>query len=446
MKILILPRNLSGEPEVTAMLQAFYSRSVEGIESRLGRLGSDTSKVKAALKKFYIGYGHNSIADCGTATLFIEGVSILAAKAIQEDPLYNGQECSTRYLELSGDMYEHAHVEADAWVEAQQALLPKLIGGVRLQHPFEQDAGLDPVVDDLQNTRDLTAWENATAAKAFDVARGWIPCAMLTNLSVHMTLRKLNEMTARLLGHPLTEVRMLASDMRLKMVLAYPDACQPFTSAEVAYADWLITAPEHWYEQRVNDPCAEPHTHVRSYLSEYDKAFIANRPRHAPLPHMLNSPANGQVTISGSMDFAGWRDLQRHRRQYGLPPLVTGESGFNKWYLDEAKSYLSPPDYDVLESHTEVLLRATIFNSVPVHRQYSLPMGVNVPYEYTMGLAQAVYLAELRSGNTVHPIVRIIAQDLARKLVEIGIRVDYDDKPARFDVKRGFQTITEKAE
>jgi len=53
------------------------------------------------MSKFYVGYGHKSIGDCGSITLFIEGVSMLGAKAIQDTKLYNGQEASTRYIDFS---------------------------------------------------------------------------------------------------------------------------------------------------------------------------------------------------------------------------------------------------------------------------------------------------------------------------------------------------------
>lgn len=61
MQIHILDAKFSGDPEAVAMLQAFYSRSTEGIQSRLTRLGDDMAGVKKALSKFYVGYGHASI-------------------------------------------------------------------------------------------------------------------------------------------------------------------------------------------------------------------------------------------------------------------------------------------------------------------------------------------------------------------------------------------------
>src|SRR6185369_12087365 len=85
-------------PESEAMLQALHSRSIGGLRGHLEvleRRGADNF-----MKNFYVGYGHKSIGDCGTVSLFIEGVSMLVAKAIQDWPLYSGQEASTRYIDF----------------------------------------------------------------------------------------------------------------------------------------------------------------------------------------------------------------------------------------------------------------------------------------------------------------------------------------------------------
>ena len=81
------------------MLQALHSRSTGGIENHLQVLaekGADNF-----MSKFYVGYGHKSIGDCGSVTVFIEGVSLLVCKAIQDTKLYSGQETSTRYVDFS---------------------------------------------------------------------------------------------------------------------------------------------------------------------------------------------------------------------------------------------------------------------------------------------------------------------------------------------------------
>ena len=81
-------------PEDTAMMQALYSRSPKSVVEHVKEVKSSGSGE--FMKTFYVGYGHLSIADCGSTTIFIEQISILADKAVQDWQLYSGQETSTR--------------------------------------------------------------------------------------------------------------------------------------------------------------------------------------------------------------------------------------------------------------------------------------------------------------------------------------------------------------
>src|SRR5437763_1144731 len=85
-------------PETAAMLQALYSRSSASVSTHIERVASGSSNF---MESYYVGYGHASIGDCGFTTIFVEDVSLLACKAIQDTPLFSGQETSTRYIDFS---------------------------------------------------------------------------------------------------------------------------------------------------------------------------------------------------------------------------------------------------------------------------------------------------------------------------------------------------------
>src|ERR1035437_2677291 len=74
-KVIVLDTGSVINPEAEAMLQALHSRSTGGLESHLKILAD--KGPNNFMKNFYVGYGHKSIGDCGSATLFIEGVSML---------------------------------------------------------------------------------------------------------------------------------------------------------------------------------------------------------------------------------------------------------------------------------------------------------------------------------------------------------------------------------
>jgi hypothetical protein len=86
-------------PEESAMSQAIYARKPKSILYTILRILE--KGAQNFMSMFYSGYGHNSIGDCGTLTLYFENISMLAAKAMQAWSLYNGQEASTRYLDFN---------------------------------------------------------------------------------------------------------------------------------------------------------------------------------------------------------------------------------------------------------------------------------------------------------------------------------------------------------
>lgn len=80
-------------PELKAMTMARYSRDVGSVMNRLPTEEqiADSSKTKDNMQKYYIGYGHKSVGQLAGTDIFFEGVSQIAAKAIENHPLYNGQ-------------------------------------------------------------------------------------------------------------------------------------------------------------------------------------------------------------------------------------------------------------------------------------------------------------------------------------------------------------------
>ena len=68
-------------PQVLAMLQALYSRSKDSCADHIKKAIANAEKF---MQQFYVNYGHKSIGQCGTWTVFIEHCSLIAAKAVQQ--------------------------------------------------------------------------------------------------------------------------------------------------------------------------------------------------------------------------------------------------------------------------------------------------------------------------------------------------------------------------
>ncbi len=153
-------------PEDGAMLQALYSRSPKSVVEHLDRVKQVGSGK--FMDTYYVGYGHASIGDCGTTSVFIENVSMLAAKAIQDWPLYSGQEASTRYMDFSTAVFENplgsaAGVEIqERWRAFYMQAYPLVRASVVEQRPRP----------DTEDPKELAKYENAVNARTFDTDDG----------------------------------------------------------------------------------------------------------------------------------------------------------------------------------------------------------------------------------------------------------------------------------
>src|SRR5215211_6821788 len=82
-------------PEIQAYALAKYSRSSQGMLESIQELSQQ--KAEEFLDTFYFQYGHRSIADLAHLVFGLEQISILAAIDVVDEPVWDGQERSTRY-------------------------------------------------------------------------------------------------------------------------------------------------------------------------------------------------------------------------------------------------------------------------------------------------------------------------------------------------------------
>src|SRR5437763_10128013 len=82
-------------PEIQAYALAKYSRSSQGMLETIQELSAQ--KAEQFLTTFYFQYGHRSIADLAHLVFGLEQITILAAIAVVDEPVWDGQERSTRY-------------------------------------------------------------------------------------------------------------------------------------------------------------------------------------------------------------------------------------------------------------------------------------------------------------------------------------------------------------
>lgn len=452
-------------PEDNAMLQALYSRSPQSVVDHV-------EKVKAVgsgkfMEQFYVGYGHASIGDCGSTTIFLENVSMLAAKAFQDHQLYSGQEASTRYLDFAKQplIDPYAHPESGAiqtgWITLYDSYMPKVKEALRSRHPFN-----------AAEHKTEKMWDKAISARAFDILRCLLPVGTGTLLSWHTNLRQARDHLRRLNHNPLIEVRNLAKTVHAALLEKYPhsfnaedmDESSERNAARNAYAEAIadedqVLLPEPLWkgleaadQQTILDGqiLVDMEAYNAKRANQNEVEYFRTRPKGGIVPHRFMQ--YGLYNLTFLLDFGSFRDLQRHRNGFCPLPLITSQFGFHSWYLNELQNLLSENDFSALKVAIDKQISAVEQLPASLHRnrfsdQYLYPMGMAVLCRLGYSLPQMIYVAELRSGATVHPSLRPIAQKMGQLLNKTHplLKTYIDNSSDEWSFKRGQQDITAKA-
>lgn len=420
-------------PEDIAMMQALYSRSAASVTEHLAKVKSVGSGK--FMESFYVGYGHESIGDCGSTTIFIEGVSMLADKAIQDWPLYSGQETSTRYIDMSKQALEdpvgtpESRAILDRWMAFYLDKQDTVAAHIKTLYPRKPE-------------EDEKVYEKAVKARVFDSLRGFLPAGVTTQLAWHTNLRQAARKLALMQHHPDAAIRDLGARIHTELKQRYPNSfSHKLYEAQEAYrkemgAKYTYFDPATCPEKVVVTTPVTPDD-IEAYKDAFD-----TRPAKSELPIFLMDL--GLVTFEFLMDFGSFRDIQRHRNGVCRMPLLSTRFGFDQWYLNQLPADLRAEADILIEEQTKAI---AAISEDPIVRQYYIGMGFRVPCRVSYGLPATLYTIELRSGKTVHPSLRIIAQDMARalqeKLPNLKMHIDFDSDD--WDVRRGKQDITAKS-
>ena len=443
-------------PEDAAMMQAIYSRRPKSVTEHVDKV-KETGSGKF-MEKFYVGYGHQSIADCGSTTMFIEQISILADKAIQDWPLYSGQETSTRYVDMSkqpiidplntDETKEILKEWMDFYIKSQE----KVQAHLKEKYPRKEE-------------EKESMYDKAIEARTFDIMRGFLPAGITTQLSWHTNLRQAWDKLSGMRYHPLAEVREITNNIIEKLREKYPHS---FSHDEYedqeTYRKYITEEFNYYLPARNASPASNalrsdagwpndaggPEGEVKEYefsttikeedLTKYEK-LLSSRPIKTGLPYFLGDL--GQVQFKFLLDYGSFRDIQRHRSGNGRMPLLTTNYGFNKWYLEELPEEVRREGEELIAKQIE---RVKKLDATDEDRQYYIGLGFNVTNKITFGLPGAVYTLELRSGKAVHPTLRKVAhkmhQSLAEKFPKLKLNSDLEQDD--WDARRGLQDIKEK--
>lgn len=430
-EIVVINTGAEITPEASAMIAALHSRSVGGVHHHLDVLAK--KGADKFMETFYVGYGHKSIGDNGNACVFVEGISMLAAKAIQDWRLYNGQEASTRYIDFAHQKFLNP-VNTPAGEEILETWRTFYLKG--LEELFETLKERFPKAPD----EDEKAYTKAIKARAFDIMRAFLPAGATTNVAWYMNLRQFTDELLGLRHHPLAEVRDIAIQTEQALITAFPSSFSDkrYEKTEAYIAD--MSQQFTYFSDP--DPVDFELTHNninRKILSEYRSA-LETRPAKTELPKEIAEC--GTLTFRFLLDFGSFRDIQRHRAVVQRMPRLTTTYGFTQWYLDELSPSLRTEATQLIESQTQSIKKLGLSPDV---EQYYIAMGFQTTNRLTGDLRALTYLAELRATRFVHPTLRLrakqIAETLEKEFKHDGLILHLDQDPDRFDIKRGTHDI-----
>jgi thymidylate synthase ThyX len=429
--VLVLDTGAVINPEAEAMLQALHSRSSKGVLSHL-EIIKDKGPEKF-MSSFYVGYGHKSIGDCGSCTIFIEGVSMLVAKAVQDWMLYSGQESSTRYIDFSKQRLKdpintkRSSKILENWrkfyLNSQGLLRTDLIK----RYPKDKN-------------EDDTIYQKAISARSFDILRGFLPSGTTTNLAWHTNLRQAADKLTIMRNHPLKEVRNVANAILDCLKGAYPSSFSHkfFDKTEKYNENWI--SKQNYYTNRVCPDFKLVRNNINIKLLSKYKDALSSRPPKTELPKFIAEC--GTLQFEFLLDFGSFRDLQRHRAIIQRMPLLTMDHGFESWYSEELSDELRNKARKLIKEQGESIRSLNVTKEIA---QYYIPMGYRVPNRITGDLPALIYLTELRSTRFVHPTLQKRAIQMANimlnKFAKFGLVIHFDNEIGRFDAARGKQDI-----
>jgi thymidylate synthase ThyX len=456
------------------LLDEFISAPESGFAALVGggaATGAEQLVATRAAEAFYervlIGYGDDSVAELGGAHIACEGVSNIAAKALEDSRLgLSPLEKSTRYVvfdrkvdgryrflrepRVMATPHAAAYEAAlDGLFDSYAALLEPTIAFVRERTPREPGTS-------------ERAYGSASRAKACDLLRGLLPMATLTNVGLFGNGRAFEYLLTKLYAADLAELRDLANQLQGALDALIPSfvkransergrALQAYLRGARERVAALVESERGNLHER--DALAQVPAPSSVTLVDYDPAAEVKVAAAILYPH-TDLPYDAALRVAEAMpaderrglihayvgeravrfhkpgrafeepyytfdilaDIGAYRDLQRHRVLTQERQPFTARHGF-----------VTPPELEqagLAERYAEAIQAAgalanTLAQTMPGEAQYLVPLACRVRWRIRLNLRELYHVCELRSAPQGHPTYRRIAQEIARLVAAV---------------------------
>src|SRR5579859_552668 len=469
------------DPEVQAYAMAKYSRSALSMKESLREISEQ--KAEQFLNTFYFQYGHRSIADLAHLAFAIEKLSILAAIVLVDEQRWDGQERSTRYQNFKKSGYfipdfadealrteyrstiDFLFAEYDAFTlemlrfytaqiprpaemaedQYTRTLRARAFDNSRYLLPLATNTSLGQIVNartletqiarllssSYEEVRHLGALlKDAATSAAYNVQAESVRALVQEikdanpglGAKAEQQLLRPTRVAPTLVKYANANEYEIQTRKELAQAAAELMAGVPVEPAplvdlvengalEVEMAATLLYSASHYSYRQIKD-------RVQGLTAAQRSEIIDLGLRHrGPHDELLRSFHSGQqFKFDILMDIGGFRDMHRHRRCTQI------EQGFTRHH-----GYDTPPDLKTagLEPRYKQAMQKIVQacekleGSAPQAALYLLPMAFRKRTLFKMDFAEALYIAELRSGAAGHFSYRNVAyamyEEVARK-------------------------------
>lgn len=374
-------------PEVIAVAFAKTSRSPESFKQIAASLSEEgASKFH---EKWVVGYGHSSVAEAAILHIAIENVSMLAAKAIEDNRLASYTEKSTRYQLYDNDAY----------------YVPEKILGTKLEVKYRSFVELlfekynlwhSELKKQFLSNGDV---ERVATSKACDAIRGILPIGTLTNLGMTINARSLCHTIKKLKGSKIEEVQAIGNQLELVGREQVPTLMRHLDPYSIG---WDVTALLQ------NNTIEYKNSVSRIELSNIGYCLSVPMPEWKawdPIPEIFET---GHAQVQMLYPFTTYRDLQRHRMCY------------HQMYIPSLTTFVVPRGVAMLGMEAEyhrlickcTILTRELHRVCPNDMIYHVPMHIRVSHNIFCNLRELLHILILRTRPNGDPEYVELVKDI----------------------------------
>ncbi|KKR51195.1 MAG: Thymidylate synthase complementing protein ThyX [Candidatus Curtissbacteria bacterium GW2011_GWA1_40_16] len=406
----------------------------------------NSKRARNFFARWLAAYGDDSIAQMAGAHLFLEGVSQIATKTLEDFRIgFAPLEKSTRYVAFNTKIAGNwqCFIDPDLAKSSYGAEYKKMMNMLfrrysdsieplskYLRRKFKQEEG--------QTDR---AYRETINAKSYDVLRAYLPAGTLTNVGFFGVGQAFEYVITKCLASPIYEMRELGKAVQTELMKVIPSMVERASSPrgkiyqkyvaktekaleqlvskvsnvskgeDVELVEWDVDAEDRIVASLLYKYATVSYRQIKeqvSKMSEKQKTSIIKKAvaaRQVRQHRLVRAFENTYYKFDVIGNFGCYRDLHRHRMLTQERQRFTTELGFDV-PPDLAAAKLEKPYIDAAGKIDRFYKK--IKKRYPNQAQYVVMMGNKIRWYQWENLRELAWEAELRTGPQGHPDYRRI--------------------------------------